>query len=263
MTTTVATTVVVSPPSNSPAFRHLSSNSLTPPPHHPITLPGRISKWVGSKNIKFVKLRRPMKTMASLSGLLGGMFKSVDTGESTRQEYESVVAAVNRLEDEMCGLSDLELRERTSLLKERAGRGDSLDSLLPEAFAVVREASKRVLGLRPFDVQLIGGMVLHKGEIAEMRTGEGKTLVAILPAFLNSLSGKGVHVVTVNDYLARRDCEWVGQVPRFLGLKVGLIQQDMTSEQRRENYLCDITYVTNSELGFDYLRDNLATEKCR
>ncbi|CAN1199248.1 Protein translocase subunit SECA1, chloroplastic [Linum perenne] len=131
--------------------------------------------------------------------------------------------------------------------------------MLQEAFALVREASKRVLGLRPFDVQLIGGMVLHKGEIAEMKTGEGKTLVAILPAVLNALSGKGVHVVTVNDYLARRDCEWVGQVPRFLGLKVGLIQQNMTSEQRRENYLCDITYVTNSELGFDYLRDNLAT----
>ncbi|XP_074359268.1 protein translocase subunit SECA1, chloroplastic isoform X2 [Apium graveolens] len=259
----MTTTVVVAPPSNSPAFRHLSSlsslNSL-----YPLTLPnpalqGRVSKWVGSKIVKIVKLRRPMKAMASLSGLLGGMFKSVDTGESTRQEYESVVAAVNRLEGEMCSLTDLELRERTSLLKERASKGDSLDSLLPEAFAVVREASKRILGLRPFDVQLIGGMVLHKGEIAEMRTGEGKTLVAVLPAFLNSLSSKGVHVVTVNDYLARRDCEWVGQVPRFLGLKVGLIQQDMTSEQRRENYLCDITYVTNSELGFDYLRDNLAT----
>ncbi|XP_050947260.1 protein translocase subunit SecA, chloroplastic isoform X2 [Cucumis melo] len=134
-----------------------------------------------------------------------------------------------------------------------------MEFLLQEAFAVVREASKRVLGLRPFDVQLIGGMVLHKGEIAEMRTGEGKTLVAILPAYLNALTGKGVHVVTVNDYLARRDCEWVGQVPRFLGLKVGLIQQNMTSEERRENYLSDITYVTNSELGFDYLRDNLAT----
>lgn len=159
----------------------------------------------------------------------------------------------------MTRLSDSELRERTSVLKERAQKGESLDIILPEAFAVVREASKRVLGLRPFDVQLIGGIVLHKGEIAEMRTGEGKTLVAILPAYLNALSGKGVHVVTVNDYLARRDCEWVGQVPRFLGLQVGLIQQNMTSEQRRENYLCDITYVTNSELGFDYLRDNLAT----
>lgn len=200
-----------------------------------------------------------MRPMASLGGLLGGIFKGTDTGESTRQQYAGTVTLINNLEAEMSALSDSELRDRTRLLKERAQRGESLDSLLPEAFAVVREASKRVLGLRPFDVQLIGGMVLHKGEIAEMRTGEGKTLVAILPAYLNALSGKGVHVVTVNDYLARRDCEWVGQVPRFLGLQVGLIQQNMTSEQRRENYLCDITYVTNSELGFDFLRDNLAT----
>ncbi|PIA60683.1 hypothetical protein AQUCO_00300298v1 [Aquilegia coerulea] len=198
--------------------------------------------------------------VASLGGLLGGIFKGTDTGEATRQKYAATVSLINGLEAEMSQLLDSELRERTSILKERAQQGDSLDSLLPEAFAVVREASKRVLGLRPFDVQLIGGMVLHKGEIAEMRTGEGKTLVAILPAYLNALSGKGVHVVTVNDYLARRDCEWVGQVPRFLGLQVGLIQQNMSSEQRRENYLSDITYVTNSELGFDYLRDNLATE---
>lgn len=215
---------------------------------------------VGAKTSKLGGSRSggvPVK--ASLGGLLGGIFKGSDTGESTRQQYASVVQVINGLEAEMSALSDSELRDKTSVLKERAQRGESLDSLLPEAFAVVREASKRVLGLRPFDVQLIGGMVLHKGEIAEMRTGEGKTLVAILPAYLNALVGKGVHVVTVNDYLARRDCEWVGQVPRFLGLKVGLIQQNMTSEQRRENYLCDITYVTNSELGFDYLRDNLAT----
>ncbi|XP_058195964.1 protein translocase subunit SecA, chloroplastic [Rhododendron vialii] len=203
-------------------------------------------------------LCRPV--MASLGGLLGGMFlKGTDTGESTRKLYSQNVSLINSFESKMSTLSDSELREKTSFFKERVRLGDSLDSLLPEAFAVVREASKRVLGLRPFDVQLIGGMVLHKGEIAEMRTGEGKTLVAILPAYLNALAGKGVHVVTVNDYLARRDCEWVGQVPRFLGLKVGLIQQNMTSEQRRENYLSDITYVTNSELGFDYLRDNLAT----
>nr|XP_043636998.1 protein translocase subunit SECA1, chloroplastic [Erigeron canadensis] len=197
---------------------------------------------------------------AALGGLLGGIFKSgTDTGESTRQQYAATVATINSLESEMNSLSDNELRDRTSLLKERARQSpQSLDSILPEAFAIVREASKRVLGLRPFDVQLIGGMVLHKGEIAEMRTGEGKTLVAILPAYLNALSGKGVHIVTVNDYLARRDCEWVGQVARFLGLTVGLIQQNMTSEERRQNYLCDITYVTNSELGFDYLRDNLA-----
>ncbi|KAL8262248.1 hypothetical protein R6Q59_026297 [Mikania micrantha] len=199
---------------------------------------------------------------ASLGGLLGGIFKSgADTGESTRQQYSATVALINSLESELSSVSDSVLRERTDQLKQRARQSpQSLDSLLPEAFAIVREASKRVLGLRPFDVQLIGGMVLHKGEIAEMRTGEGKTLVAILPAYLNALSGKGVHIVTVNDYLARRDCEWVGQVARFLGLTVGLIQQNMTSEERRQNYLCDITYVTNSELGFDYLRDNLAME---
>lgn len=204
---------------------------------------------------------RRMRVRASLGlgGLLGGIFKGTDTGESTRQQYAGTVNTINNLEAQFSALSDSDLRDKTCTLKERVQQGQSLDSILPEAFAVVREASKRVLGLRPFDVQLIGGMVLHKGEIAEMRTGEGKTLVAILPAYLNALSGKGVHIVTVNDYLARRDCEWVGQVPRFLGLKVGLIQQSMTSEQRRENYLCDITYVTNSELGFDYLRDNLAT----
>ncbi|WVY96529.1 hypothetical protein V8G54_028680 [Vigna mungo] len=175
--------------------------------------------------------------VASLGGLLGGIFKGADTGESTRQQYAATVNIINGLEPEISALSDSELRERTFALRERVQQGQSLDSILPviykrclksnavaldrddEAFAVVREASKRVLGLRPFDVQLIGGMVLHKGEIAEMRTGEGKTLVAVLPAYLNALSGKGVHVVTVNDYLARRDCEWVGQVPRFLGLK--------------------------------------------
>ncbi|GFZ04439.1 albino or Glassy Yellow 1 [Actinidia rufa] len=159
------------------------------------------------------------KPKASLGGLLGGIFKGTDTGESTRQQYASTVSLINSLEAQMSALSDSQLRDTTSLLQQRARQGDSLLALLPEAFAVVREASKRVLGLRPFDVQLIGGMVLHNGEIAEMRTGEGKTLVAILPAYLNALTGKGVHIVTVNDYLARRDCEWVGQVPRFLGLK--------------------------------------------
>jgi hypothetical protein len=145
-----------------------------------------------------------------------------------------------------------------------AGQGNRekalLDELLPQAFAVVREAGKRVLGMRHFDVQLIGGMVLHAGQIAEMKTGEGKTLVATLPAYLNALTGRGVHVVTVNDYLARRDAEWMGQVHRFLGLSVGLIQQEMSPAERRRNYGCDITYATNSELGFDYLRDNMAND---
>ncbi|KAF8394751.1 hypothetical protein HHK36_020968 [Tetracentron sinense] len=234
----------------------LSHSSYYPKSEMGTSFSGREARF-GAKTTKYGGLR--LRAMASLGGLLGGIFKGTDTGESTRQQYAATLGLINGLEAEMLALSDSELRQRTSVLKERARQGDSLDSLLPEAFAVVREASKRVLGLRPFDVQLIGGMVLHKGEIAEMRTGEGKTLVAILPAYLNALSGKGVHVVTVNDYLARRDCEWVGQVPRFLGLQVGLIQQNMSSEQRRENYLCDITYVTNSELGFDYLRDNLAT----
>ncbi|CAN7009390.1 unnamed protein product [Brassica rapa subsp. trilocularis] len=239
-------------------LRHNRPLSSSPFPGNGIKLglSGCSSSSTSSLRIR----RRSTSVHASLGGLLSGIFKTSDNGESTRQQYASVVASVNRLESEISSLSDSDLRGRTDALKQRAQQGESMDSLLPEAFAVVREASKRVLGLRPFDVQLIGGMVLHKGEIAEMRTGEGKTLVAILPAYLNALSGKGVHVVTVNDYLARRDCEWVGQVPRFLGLKVGLIQQNMTPEQRKENYLCDITYVTNSELGFDYLRDNLATE---
>ncbi|KAG9459973.1 hypothetical protein H6P81_004481 [Aristolochia fimbriata] len=197
----------------------------------------------GARTSKFgAQTVRRLRPHASLGGFLGGIFKGSDTGESTRKQYADTVNLVNELEAEMSRLSDSELRQRTTVLRERAMDGATLDSLLPEAFAVVREGSKRVLGLRPFDVQLIGGIVLHKGEIAEMRTGEGKTLVAILPAYLNALSGKGVHIVTVNDYLARRDCEWVGQVARFLGLKVGLIQQNMTSEQRRENYACDITY---------------------
>ncbi|KAL5068931.1 hypothetical protein RYX36_019818 [Vicia faba] len=230
--------------------------------HHRKTLTLPPSFFLNSPSVSKTRRIRTRRSapVASLGGLLGGIFKGNDTGEATRKQYNATVNTINGLEPKISKLSDSELRDWTFALRERAQNGESLDSLLPEAFAVVREASKRVLGLRPFDVQLIGGMVLHKGEIAEMRTGEGKTLVAILPAYLNALVGKGVHVVTVNDYLARRDCEWVGQVPRFLGMKVGLIQQNMTSEQRKENYLCDITYVTNSELGFDFLRDNLATE---
>eukprot|EP00210_Caulerpa_lentillifera_P001332 g1281.t1 len=199
------------------------------------------------------------KTRAFLDGitkLVGG-----DPGEKTRKQYQSRVDSINALEAEVQKLTDRELREKTNVFRQQLENGASLDDLLVEAFAVAREASLRVLNLRPFDVQLIGGMILHEGMIAEMSTGEGKTLVSVLPAYLNALSGKGVHIVTVNDYLARRDSEWVGQVHRFLGLEVGLIQQNMDSNARSISYSKDITYVTNSELGFDYLRDNLTQTK--
>ncbi len=183
------------------------------------------------------------------------------------KRFQPLVSDINLLEEDIAPLSDEDLRARTTSFKEALAKAETtlrqrqlLDELLPEAFAVVREAGKRVLGMRHFDVQLLGGMVLHEGQIAEMKTGEGKTLVATLPAYLNALTGKGVHVVTVNDYLARRDAEWMGQVHRFLGLSVGLIQQDMAPAERRRNYACDITYATNSELGFDYLRDNMAND---
>ncbi len=175
------------------------------------------------------------------------------------KKFQPLVADINAIEDDIKALSDDELRGKTGEFKQRLEKGEFLDDLLPEAFAVVREGGRRVLGLRHFDVQLLGGIILHNGQIAEMKTGEGKTLVATLPSYLNALSGKGVHIVTVNDYLARRDAEWMGQIHRFLGLSVGLIQQTMTPSERQHNYACDITYATNSELGFDYLRDNMAT----
>jgi preprotein translocase subunit SecA len=168
-----------------------------------------------------------------------------------------IVAAVNEMEPQLEALSDEELRARTTQFKQQLADGAELDDILPDAFATVREAAKRTLGQRHFDVQLMGGVVLHRGMIAEMKTGEGKTLVATLPVYLNALSGNGVHVVTVNDYLARRDAEWMGQIYRFLGLTVGCIVHDLDDAQRREAYLCDVTYGTNNELGFDYLRDNM------
>ncbi|MEH2092192.1 preprotein translocase subunit SecA [Nostoc sp.] len=175
------------------------------------------------------------------------------------KKYQPSVTEINLLEEEIKVLSDDQLKGKTVEFKQRLAKGEALDDLLPEAYAVVREAGRRVLGLRHFDVQLLGGIILHVGQIAEMKTGEGKTLVATLPSYLNALTGKGVHVITVNDYLARRDAEWMGQVHRFLGLSVGLIQSSMTPSERQKNYDCDITYVTNSEVGFDYLRDNMAT----
>ncbi|HXH02896.1 MAG TPA: preprotein translocase subunit SecA [Candidatus Competibacteraceae bacterium] len=174
------------------------------------------------------------------------------------KRMRKVVAEINALEPAIAALSDAELRAKTDEFKNRLAKGETLDALLPEAFAVVREAGKRVLGMRHFDVQLIGGIVLHEGKIAEMRTGEGKTLVATLPAYLNALTGKGVHVVTVNDYLARRDAEWMGRLHRFLGLSTGVILSGMSAEEKRAAYNADITYGTNNEFGFDYLRDNMA-----
>jgi len=174
------------------------------------------------------------------------------------RELGKVVAAVNGHEARISALSDAELREQTSLFQSRYAQGTSLDDLLPEAFAVVREAAKRTLGQRPYDVQLMGGAAMHRGNIAEMRTGEGKTLVATLPSYLNAIAGRGVHVVTTNDYLAERDSEWMGRIHRFLGLKVGVILANMSPAERREAYLADITYGTNNEFGFDYLRDNMA-----
>src|ERR1700680_124230 len=171
--------------------------------------------------------------------------------------YRPRVDAINALEKELEKLSDDALRARTAALKKEGADGKSLDDVLERAFATCREAAKRTLGQRHFDVQLIGGMILHEGRIAEMKTGEGKTLVATLPVYLNALSGRGVHVVTVNDYLAKRDAEWMGQIYNFLGLSVGVIVHGLTDEERRGNYDADVTYGTNNELGFDYLRDNM------
>ena len=181
-------------------------------------------------------------------------------GDYSSRELKSITPIADKIEamaDEYKAMSDAQLQAKTQEFKERLQNGETLDDILPEAFATAREASDRVLGLRPYRVQLVGGIVLHQGRIAEMKTGEGKTLVATLPAYLNALAGKGVHIVTVNDYLAKRDSEWMGKVHRFLGLKVGLIVHGLTSKQRQEAYAADITYGTNNEMGFDYLRDNM------
>src|SRR6516162_9843715 len=171
--------------------------------------------------------------------------------------YQSRVNAINALEAEVAALSDEALKARTGEFRKELAEGKTLDDILVPAFATVREAAKRTLGQRHFDVQLIGGMVLHEGDIAEMKTGEGKTLVATLAVYLNALAGRGVHVVTVNDYLAKRDAEWMGQIYNFLGLRVGVIVHGLTDEQRKQAYDADLTYGTNNELGFDYLRDNM------
>ena len=185
-------------------------------------------------------------------------------GTHSERELKRIYPIVDQIESlrpEMQALSDTELKDKTRQFKERLSKGETLDDILPEAFATVREAAKRVLNMEHYRVQLIGGIILHQGRIAEMRTGEGKTLVSTLPAYLNALEGEGVHIVTVNDYLAKRDAEWMGQVHEFLGLKVGIVLNGMNNDERREAYKCDITYVTNNELGFDYLRDNMVIYK--
>ena len=193
--------------------------------------------------------------MVSFGGLARKIFGS--SNDRLVKSFRPQVEQINALEEEISKLSDAELRAKTDEFRKQLAEGATLDSLLVPAFAVVREASRRALGLRPFDVQLIGGMVLHSGSIAEMRTGEGKTLVATLPVYLNALEGKGVHVVTVNDYLATRDSAWMGRIYSFLGLTTGVIVHGLTDEQRKAAYDCDVTYATNNELGFDYLRDNM------
>jgi len=193
--------------------------------------------------------------------MISSVMKSIFGSRNDRllKQYRATIQSINKLEAEIAKLSDEELRQKTAVFKQRFAQGESLDALMPEAFAVVREASTRVLGMRHYDVQLVGGMVLHYGKIAEMRTGEGKTLMATLPVYLNAISGKGVHVVTVNDYLAGRDAEWMGKIYRFLGLSVGVILSQMESANKQAAYAADVTYGTNNEFGFDYLRDNMAT----
>ena len=185
-------------------------------------------------------------------------------GTHSEREYKRLQSTLDQIEylrSTVMALTDEQLRDKTVEYKKRVAGGEALESILPEAFAVVREASRRVLGMEHFRVQLAGGIILHQGRIAEMRTGEGKTLVSTCPAYLNALTGKGVHVVTVNDYLAKRDADQMGQVHQFLGLTVGVVLNQMSSEERRAAYNCDITYVTNNELGFDYLRDNIVIYK--
>ncbi|HEY5308117.1 MAG TPA: preprotein translocase subunit SecA, partial [Casimicrobiaceae bacterium] len=181
--------------------------------------------------------------------------------ERLLKQYAQEVRRINALEAEFAALSDAELRAKTDAFKARVGNGEELDALLPEAFAVVREAGKRTLQMRHFDMQLLGGMALHHGKIAEMRTGEGKTLVATLPAYLNALTGNGVHIVTVNDYLAKRDADWMGRIYRFLGLSVGVNLSQMSHDEKQLAYAADITYGTNNEFGFDYLRDNMVFQE--
>src|SRR5829696_6262499 len=195
--------------------------------------------------------------------MLGGVAKAIFGSSNDRyvRSLGKIVDRINGFEPSIAAMTDDELAGQTALFRRRLAEGEEIDDLLPEAFATVREAARRTLGQRHYDVQMIGGIVLHRGEIAEMRTGEGKTLVATLAVYLNALEGKGDPVVTVNDYLARRDADWMGQIYRFLGMTVGVIVPNLSDQQRRDAYNSDITYATNNELGFDYLRDNMKQER--
>ena len=187
------------------------------------------------------------------------IFKS--SNQQELDKIQNLVEAINNKENEIKSLSEADFKEKTFNFKKNAQNGSfKIDEIIPESFALVREAAKRTLGERHYDVQLAGGIILHKGKIAEMKTGEGKTLVSTLPAYLNSLTGRGVHIVTVNDYLAKRDSEWMGKVYNYLGLTTGCITNDIDDTERKKNYNCNITYATNNELGFDYLRDNMKYE---
>ena len=194
--------------------------------------------------------------------MLGTIAKAIFGSANDRyvRSLDRTIATINALEPQIQALSDDELRAQTQKFRDQLAAGKTLDDILPEAFATVREASIRTLGMRHFDVQMVGGIVLHRGEIAEMKTGEGKTLVATLATYLNAIEGKGVHVVTVNDYLAKRDSEWMGRIHKFLGLSVGVIVPNLSEPERREAYAADVTYGTNNEFGFDYLRDNMVQD---
>ena len=193
---------------------------------------------------------------------MGVLSKIIGTySERELKRHKPTLNKILELRPEMQKLSDEEMRAKTSEFKERLSAGETLDDILPEAYALVREATKRTLGTEHYPCQILGGIILHEGRIAEMKTGEGKTQTCLLPAYLNALTGKGVHIVTVNEYLATRDAEWMGQVHRFLGLTVGCVLADMDHDAKKAAYECDITYITNNELGFDYLRDNMVVYK--
>ena len=188
-----------------------------------------------------------------------GLFDFLNNDKKILKDIEKGIQPVLALENEMASLSDSELKAKTPYFKERLKNGETLDDIMPEAFAVCREAAKRVIGEFPYPCQLEGALVMHKGDIAEMKTGEGKTLTSVMAVYLNALSGHGVHVITVNEYLAERDASWMGKIHEFLGLTVGLNKRELTPAQKRKAYECDVTYTTNAEVGFDYLRDNMVT----